>query len=66
MLRPLLRSLALAALTLSAFAAEKPASFINDVMPVLTKAGCNTGACHAKAIIGQNGFRLSLFGYEPA
>lgn len=40
-------------------------SFINDVVPVLTKAGCNTGACHAKAVTGQNGFQLSLFGFQP-
>ena len=39
--------------------------FINDVMPVLTKAGCNTGVCHAKAGGGQNGFELSLLGFEP-
>ncbi len=42
-----------------------PLSFVHDVAPVLTKAGCNAGACHAKAGNGQNGFRLSLFGYEP-
>ena len=42
-----------------------PVSFVNDVMPVLTKAGCNTGACHAKAGGGQNGFQLSLLGFEP-
>lgn len=41
-------------------------SFVNDVMPVLTKAGCNTGACHAKAGGGQNGFQLSLLGFESA
>jgi len=48
-------------------AAETPQklSFLNDVAPVLTKASCNTGACHAKAGNGQNGFRLSLFGFEP-
>ncbi len=40
-------------------------SFLNDVEPILTKAGCNTGGCHAKAGNGQNGFRLSLFGFEP-
>jgi hypothetical protein len=43
-----------------------PVSFVNDVMPLLTKAGCNQGVCHAKAISGQNGFRLSLLGFEPA
>lgn len=42
-----------------------PVSFVNDVMPVLTKAGCNSGVCHAKAVNGQNGFRLSLLGFEP-
>lgn len=40
-------------------------SFINDVVPVLTKAGCNAGVCHAKAGGGQNGFQLSLLGFEP-
>ena len=40
-------------------------SFLNDVQPVLTKAGCNSGGCHAKAGNGQNGFRLSLYGFEP-
>jgi len=47
-------------------AAPAPVSFTHDVMPLLTKAGCNAGACHAKAIVGQNGFRLSLLGFEPA
>jgi hypothetical protein len=47
-------------------AADAPASFANDVMPVLTKAGCNGGACHAKAGGGQKGFQLSLLGFEPA
>ncbi|MFV0445497.1 MAG: DUF1549 domain-containing protein [Planctomycetaceae bacterium] len=41
-------------------------SFSNDVQPVLTKAGCNMGICHAKAGGGQNGFQLSLLGFEPA
>ncbi len=40
-------------------------SFVNDVMPVLTKAACNSGPCHAKAGIGQNGFRLSVLGFDP-
>ena len=34
-------------------------------MPVLTKAGCNAGVCHAKAGGGQKGFQLSLLGFEP-
>jgi hypothetical protein len=48
-----------------AHAAERPVSFVNDVVPVLTKAGCNVGVCHAKAGNGQNGFQLSLLGFEP-
>ena len=39
-------------------------SFVNDVVPVLTKAGCNAGVCHAKAGGGQKGFHLSLLGFE--
>ncbi|HVK14053.1 MAG TPA: hypothetical protein VM597_35245 [Gemmataceae bacterium] len=39
-------------------------SFLNDVMPILTRQGCNQGACHGKGA-GQNGFRLSLRGYAP-
>jgi hypothetical protein len=39
-------------------------SFRNDVIPVLTKAGCNQGACHG-ALAGKNGFKLTLRGYDP-
>ena len=39
--------------------------FAQDVVPVLTRSGCNTGACHGR-LEGQNGFKLSLFGYDPA
>jgi len=42
----------------------EPISFIRDVMPVFTKAGCNTGGCHGSSR-GKDGFRLSLFGYDP-
>ncbi len=38
-------------------------SFRNHVQPVLAKAGCNAGACHGAAA-GQNGFKLSLRGYD--
>lgn len=41
-----------------------PVSFVRDVLPALSKAGCNAGACHAKAE-GQNGFKLSVFSYDP-
>ena len=46
-------------------AEEKKISFVNDIAPVLTRAGCNQGLCHAKAGGGQNGFQLSLLGFEP-
>ena len=41
-----------------------PIHFENMVVPVFTKLGCNSGGCHGKAG-GQNGFRLSLLGFEP-
>ncbi|NNE00774.1 MAG: DUF1549 domain-containing protein, partial [Pirellulaceae bacterium] len=53
------------AVTNRGWTAEKPVSFVNDVVPMLTKAGCNSGLCHAKAGNGQNGFELSLLGFEP-
>lgn len=39
-------------------------NFPNEVVPVFTKFGCNGGGCHGK-VEGQNGFRLSLLGFEP-
>ncbi len=39
-------------------------SFRNDVLPVMTKVGCNSGACHGAAA-GKNGFKLTLRGYDP-
>jgi len=39
-------------------------SFELDVQPILTSHGCNAGACHGKAR-GQNGFQLSLLGFDP-
>ncbi len=46
--------------------AAEPAtiSFQNDVLPVMTRAGCMVGACHAKAD-GQNGFRLTIYSFDP-
>ena len=41
-----------------------PINFPNQVVPVFTKLGCNSGGCHGKQA-GQNGFRLSLLGFEP-
>lgn len=39
-------------------------SFVRDVMPVLSKLGCNAGTCHGGQA-GKNGFKLSLRGYDP-
>jgi hypothetical protein len=39
-------------------------TFELDVVPILTRLGCNAGACHGKAR-GQNGFQLSLLGFYP-
>ncbi len=39
-------------------------SFQQDVMPVFLRTGCNTGSCHGAAR-GKDGFRLSLFGFDP-
>jgi Protein of unknown function (DUF1553)/Protein of unknown function (DUF1549) len=38
--------------------------FAQDITPILTRSGCNTGGCHGRGD-GQNGFHLSLFGYDP-
>jgi hypothetical protein len=41
-----------------------PINFPNQIVPIFTKTGCNAGGCHGKSS-GQNGFRLSLLGFEP-
>ncbi len=41
-----------------------PASFKNDIIPILTRGGCNSGGCHGAAR-GKDGFALSLFGFDP-
>ncbi|SMP54426.1 Protein of unknown function [Neorhodopirellula lusitana] len=53
-----------AEVTVTHAADHPPVSFVNDVMPVLTRSGCNTGSCHGAAR-GKDGFRLSLFGFDP-
>ena len=50
-------------LAVSEAAPDSP-GFRNDVLPILSKAGCNSGPCHG-ALAGKNGFRLSLRGYDP-
>jgi hypothetical protein len=44
---------------------DRPISFRLDVMPVFLRTGCNQGGCHGAAR-GKDGFRLSLFGFDPA
>lgn len=46
-------------------AVDPPISFRMDVMPVFMKTSCNNGSCHGAAR-GKDGFRLSLFGFDPA
>jgi hypothetical protein len=52
------------ALTVKDAAVDKPVSFKLDVMPVFMRNGCNVGGCHGAAR-GKDGFRLSLFGFDP-
>jgi hypothetical protein len=52
------------AITVTEATANRPISFHLDVMPVLTRTGCNTGSCHGAAR-GKDGFRMSLFGFDP-
>jgi hypothetical protein len=51
--------------TVTRFTDAPPVGFADEVVPTFTKLGCNAGSCHGKAS-GQNGFKLSLFGFEPA
>jgi len=44
--------------------ADPTLSFRKDIMPMFMRGGCNSGGCHGSAR-GQDGFRLSLFGYDP-
>src|SRR4051812_45991304 len=51
-------------ITVKQAAVDPPISFKLDVMPVFMRAGCNVGSCHGSAR-GKDGFRLSLFGFDP-
>ncbi|MGH9362931.1 MAG: Ig-like domain-containing protein, partial [Thermoanaerobaculia bacterium] len=53
-----------AEVTVSHTRADLPLSFPNDLVPIFSKHGCNSGGCHGKSG-GQNGFQLSLFGFVP-
>ena len=52
------------AVTVEQFKDVSAVNFPNQVVPIFTKAGCNSGGCHGKSS-GQNGFKLSLLGFEP-
>ncbi|MDX1948738.1 MAG: DUF1549 and DUF1553 domain-containing protein [Pirellulaceae bacterium] len=43
--------------------AVRQVDFRNEIEPILSRHGCNSGGCHGKAS-GQNGFKLSLFGFD--
>jgi len=51
--------------TISGTGDSAPLHFRNDIVSLLSKAGCNAGSCHGKQG-GQNGFGLSVFGFDPA
>jgi hypothetical protein len=55
---------ALAPVKIAAAREEPKLSFVKDVVPIFTMSGCAGSNCHG-SIRGQNGFKLSLFGYEP-
>ena len=55
---------AAAPMVVSQAAEERQISFKLDVMPIFMRTGCNTGGCHGAAR-GKDGFRLSLFGFDP-
>jgi len=48
----------------TSFEKQRPVNFYNDVIPQLTRGGCNSGACHGTPS-GKNNFHLSLLGFEP-
>ncbi len=52
------------AVNAESIAEDLPINFGNQIVPIFTKLGCNSGGCHGKAS-GQNGFKLSLLGFEP-
>jgi hypothetical protein len=53
-----------ATITVTGAGAWRTSNFTHDIVPLFTKYGCNGGGCHGKSE-GQNGFRLSLLGFEP-
>ncbi len=55
---------AVAHATVEGFVTDRTISFRNQIVPLFSKYGCNSGGCHGKAT-GQNGFKLSLLGFDP-
>ena len=53
-----------ATIKVEGFSKPTPINFSNQIVPIFTKLGCNSGGCHGKAS-GQNGFKLSLLGFYP-
>jgi len=53
------------AINVAAWQPHRQVDFATEVLPLLSKFGCNAGGCHGKAS-GQNGFKLSLFGFDTA
>ncbi|MSQ96468.1 MAG: DUF1553 domain-containing protein [Gemmataceae bacterium] len=51
-------------ITVTNIVTDVPTNFTNDIVPIFTRFGCNAGGCHGKSG-GQNGFALSLLGFEP-
>src|SRR4030095_10985194 len=47
----------------SGFSQPRAVDFQGEIVPLLSRYGCNTGGCHGKAS-GQNGFKLSLFRFD--
>ena len=53
------------AVTVEGSTAPRRLNFANDIEPILSRFGCNASGCHGKAE-GQNGFKLSVFGFDPS
>lgn len=62
--RLLLTLITLLGPVLSVGAQQAPPTFEKDIEPILSRFGCNSGPCHGKSR-GQNGFQLSLLGFDP-
>ena len=53
------------AVSVTGFGSGRAVDFKTELVPLLSRLGCNSGGCHGKAS-GQNGFKLSLFGFDAA